>query len=166
MSGWTERKHVGDLHEQRVAEELTVRGWHVNPWGQGVLTAPVRAALRATDSALRWTPDLVAARGEDLTLVDCKGRASSSATGRHAVERAAVRAHLQLTAWIDLPIYYVFDDLTVLTAHDVLTAGRVGPHTRIGSGAPYYLIDGGLADPFDSVFGRQVPPARALRAVA
>lgn len=153
MSGWERRKAKGDAHEQYVAEELTLRGWEVNPWGQGILTHPVRGALRRTDSSLRWTPDLVAARGEVVVLIDCKSRMTSGASGRHAVERAAVKAHLQLCAWTDLSIYYVFDNLGVLTPHDVLMAGRIGPHTRVGSGAPYYLIGTGLDRPFDDVFG-------------
>lgn len=161
MSTWAERKEVGDLHEQHVAEELTLRGWTVNPWGQGILTHPVRAVLRNTDSSLRWTPDLVAARGENVVLIDCKARMTSSASERHAVERAAVKAHLQYCAWTDLPLYYVFDTLGVLTPHDVLSAGRIGPHTRVGSGAPYYLVSSSLARPFDAVFGTHETVARA-----
>lgn len=153
MTSWNARKAAGDILEQRVAEELTLRGWEVNPWGQGVLTAPVRGALKRTDSSLRWTPDLVAARGEIVVLIDCKGRMTSSASNRHSIERAAVKAHLQFAAWTDLPVYYVFDNLGVLTPHDVLTAGRVGPHTRVGSGAPYYLVGTGADRPFDAVFG-------------
>ncbi|MDX5563746.1 hypothetical protein PYK79_10825 [Streptomyces sp. ID05-04B] len=153
MSGWQQRKAVGDAHEQYVAEELTLRGWEVNAWGQGVLTRSVRGALRRTDSSLRWTPDLVAARGEIVALIDCKSRMTSGASDRHAVERAAVKAHLQLAAWTDLPVYYVFDDLGVLTPHDVLMAGRLGPHTRVGSGAPYYLIGTQLDRRFDDIFG-------------
>lgn len=153
MTNWTRRKAVGDVHEQRVAEELTLRGWEVNPWGQGILTGCVRGALRRTDSSLRWTPDLVAARGEIIALIDCKSRMTSGESDRHAVERAAVKAHLQLAAWTDLPVYYVFDNLGVLTPHDILMAGRLGPHTRVGSGAPYYLIGTGLDRPFDDIFG-------------
>lgn len=153
MSNWTARKSIGDLLEQRVAEELTLRNWHVNPWGQGVLTESVRSALRGTDSSMRWTPDLIAARGEIVVMVDCKGRMTSSDSNRHSVERAAVRAHLQFAAWTDLPMYYVFDNLGVLTPHDVLTLGRVGPHTRVGSDAPYYLLGVGSDRPFDDVFG-------------
>ncbi|MFB7253997.1 hypothetical protein [Streptomyces nojiriensis] len=62
MPSFQQRKAVGDAHEQRIAEELTARGWAVNPWGQGVLTHPVQAARRTTDSSLRWTPDLLAAK--------------------------------------------------------------------------------------------------------
>ena len=153
MTTWNQRKAVGDLLEQRVAEELTLRGWHVNPWGQGILTSPVRQALKHADSYLRWTPDLIAACGELVVMIDCKGRMTSSDSNRHSIERAAVRSHMQLTAWTDLPVYYVFDNLGVLTPHDILTIGRIGPHTRVGSGAPYYLIGTGMDRPFDDIFG-------------
>jgi hypothetical protein len=153
MTNWEQRKAVGDAFEQRVAEEFTIAGWHVSPWGQGILTAPVRRALRGTDSSMRWTPDLVAARGEIVCMIDCKASMTSDGTARHAVERAAVKAHLQLSAWTDLPMYYVFDNMGVLTPHDILMAGRVGPHTRVGSGAPYYLISTAMDRSFDEIFG-------------
>ena len=161
MTTWEERKTVGDLLEQRVAEELTLREWAVNPWGQGILTSPVQSALRRTDSALRWTPDLVATRGEIVVLIDCKGRKTSATRNRHTIERAAVKSHLQFSAWTDLPMYYVFDNLGVMTPHDVLTAGRIGPHTQVGSGAPYYLVPAALARPVDDVFGGPEVVARA-----
>ncbi|KAA6223669.1 hypothetical protein CP973_18640 [Streptomyces albofaciens JCM 4342] len=153
MASYQQRKAIGGAHEEHVAHELTLRGWDVSPWGQGTLTANVRRVLRTTDSSIRWMPDLIAVRGEDLALVDCKSRMTSGTTHRHAVERAAVRAHLQLTAWTYLPVFYVFDDLGVLSAHDVLTHGRNGPWASRGSRAAYYLISTAVAVPFDAVFG-------------
>ncbi|MGW3289430.1 hypothetical protein ACWDR3_32805 [Streptomyces sp. NPDC001002] len=98
-------------------------------------------------------PDLIAARDDALALIDCKSRMTSTTTNRHAVERAAVRAHLQLSAWTFLPVYYVFDNLDVLTPHDVLTDGRNGPRSSAGSGSAYYLVGAGTGRSFDSVFG-------------
>jgi hypothetical protein len=153
---------MGDELEQRVAEELTLRGWTVNRWGQGVFTEPVRRALRRTDSPIRWTPDLVAVFLNSWVLIDCKGRMTSTTSKRHAIQRDAVKAHLQYVAWTYLPVYYVFDDLGVLSPHDVLTCGRVGPHTRVGSGAAYYLVPESLTRPFDAVFGTYgTPPLQA-----
>lgn len=40
---------------------------------------------------------------------------TSRAARRHAIERAAVRSHLQLVASTRLPLYYVFDSLDALT---------------------------------------------------
>ncbi|MGW6755071.1 hypothetical protein [Streptomyces sp. NPDC055006] len=88
-------------------------------------------------------------------LIDCKSRMTSKSTGRHAVERSAVHAHVQLVAWTLLPLYYVFDDLDVLTPHDVLTTGQQGPHSIAGSGAPYFLISANTTRRFDSLFGTE-----------
>ncbi|WP_328769476.1 hypothetical protein [Streptomyces sp. NBC_00286] len=118
-----------------------------------MLTKRLQDALRGTDSFIRWIPDLIAAKSKDLVLIDCKSRMTSRSTGRHAVERAAVHAHLQLVAWTRLPVYYVFDDLDVLAPHDVLIAGQEGPHSIAGSGAPYFLISGRIARRFDGLFG-------------
>ncbi|MBW5420155.1 hypothetical protein GKQ77_01000 [Streptomyces sp. BG9H] len=162
MPSFQQRKAVGDAHEQRIAQELTARGWAVNPWGQGVLTQPVQAALRQTDSSLRWTPDLLAAKEGRVALIDCKSSMTSRATHRHAIESAAVDAHLQLVAWTRLPLYYVFDNLDVLTPYDALTAGQTGPRSvRTGSGAPYLLVPTTLCRPFDTVFGPRRNPSVA-----
>ncbi|MGA5270286.1 hypothetical protein [Streptomyces lydicamycinicus] len=160
MASFQQRKAIGDVHEQHVAEQLTLRGWEVNPWGQSLLTRRLQDALRRTDSSIRWIPDLIAAKGKGLVLIDCKSRMTSRNTGRHAVERAAVYAHLQLFAWTGLPVYYVFDDLGVLAPHDVLIAGQEGPHSAAGSGAPYFLISGGVARSFDGLFGSEKSTAQ------
>ncbi|MEV7416543.1 hypothetical protein [Streptomyces sp. NPDC089919] len=162
MPSFQQRKAVGDAHEKRIAEELTARGWSVNPWGQGVLTQPVQAALRMTDSSLRWTPDLLAAKGDHLTMIDCKSSMTSRATRRHAIERAAVHSHFQLVAWSELPIYYVFDNLDVLTPYDALTAGQTGPHSLSGSGAPYLLVPTTERRTFDSTFGLRKHPVAPM----
>ncbi|WNF25311.1 hypothetical protein RI138_00010 [Streptomyces sp. C11-1] len=135
MPSFQHRKAVGDAHELRVTQELTSRGWDVNAWGQGILTDLVRFALQGTSSALRWTPDLIAAKEQHIALIDCKSRMTSRTTSRHAVERAAVTAHFQLVAWTLLPVYYVFDNLDVLTPHEVLATGRHGPYSEAGSGS-------------------------------
>lgn len=153
MASFQQRKAIGDAQEHYVAEQLTLRGWEVNFWGQGLLTRNLRDALRGTDSFIRWIPDLIASKGKELVLIDCKSRMTSRNTGRHAVERAAVHAHLQLVAWTGLPVYYVFDDLGVLAPHDVLIAGQEGPHSVVGSGSPYFLISGSIARRFDVLFG-------------
>jgi Holliday junction resolvase len=153
MTGWMARKAAGDELEARVAGELAARGWAVSCWGQGALAAAVAASLRRTDSALRWAPDLLAAVGDLVVMIDCKASMTSRGTGRHAVERAAVRAHLQFAAIFDLPFYYVFDNLGVLTPMDVRAAGQAGPHSRVGSGAPYYLVSTAGDRDFSDVFG-------------
>ncbi len=139
MPSFHDRKAIGDAHERRVTLELHNRGWHVSPWGQGVMGEPVRLALRSTDSFLRWTPYLIATREGRVVMIDCKSRMTSQASRRHAIENAAVTAHLQLVAWARLPLYYVFDNLDLLTPTDALGLGTHGSRTTAGSGTPYLL---------------------------
>ncbi|MFI0487481.1 hypothetical protein [Actinomadura sp. 9N215] len=153
MTSWRARKTLGNRLEEHVAHELTSRGWAVDHWGQGVIAAAVSKVLRRTDSSLRWAPDLLAARQDTVVMIDCKASMTSRATGKHAVERAAVKAHLQFAALFDLPLYYVFDNLGVLTPMDVCGIGHLGPHTRVGSGAPYYLVSTTTDRAFNDVFG-------------
>ncbi|MER7141288.1 hypothetical protein ACIRVI_00020 [[Kitasatospora] papulosa] len=150
MPSFQNRKAIGDAHEQRVTQELNRRGWHVSPWGQGILGEPVRYALHRTSSSLRWTPDLIAAQGRQVVLI----RMTSQTSRRHVVERAAVTAHLQLVAWTQLPLYYIFDNLDLLTPYDALGYGQEGPRTTAGSGTPYLLVPADQSMPFEDVFGR------------
>ncbi|MEU1930918.1 hypothetical protein ABZ516_26370 [Streptomyces sp. NPDC019826] len=159
MASFQQRKAIGDAHERYVAEQLIGRGWAVDFWGQGLLSRALQCALRRTDSSIRWFPDLIAAKAGDLVLIDCKGGMTSQRTGRHAIERSAVQAHLQLIAWTGLPVYYVFDGLDVWAPHDVLIAGQEGPHSVVGSGAPYFLIGAQGARRFDALFGARELPA-------
>lgn len=62
-------------------------------------------------------------------------------------------AYLQLVAWTQLPVHYVFDGLDAWSPHDVLVAGQQGPHSISGSGAPYFLISTQGARRFDDLFG-------------
>ncbi|MFI0242833.1 hypothetical protein [Streptomyces sp. NPDC016845] len=164
MTSFQQRKDIGDAHEQCVARELGKRGWTVDEWGQGVLSPAARAALRRSNSFLRWTPDLIAARGPHLFMIDCKSRMTSRAPGRHAVEAAAVTAHLQLAAWTGMPVCYVFDNLDVLTPLDVLMTGGRGPRSARGSGSPYHLVPVQHALDFDTVFGEVSGDAQRLPA--
>ncbi|MFF0737750.1 hypothetical protein ACFYVK_39825 [Streptomyces chartreusis] len=91
---------------------------------------------------------------------------TSRTTYRHAVERAAVMAHLQLAAWTQLPICYVFDNLDVLTPFDVLMLGHDGPRSTAGSGSAYYLVPAARSLPFNEVFGTAHPNAGHWRGAA
>jgi hypothetical protein len=153
VTSFQQRKAIGDAHERYVADQLAERGWKVDFWGRGQLSRALQCALQKTESSIRWFPDLVAAKAKDVVLIDCKGSMTSRQTGRHAVERSAVLAHLQLVAWTQLPVYYVFDDLDAWAPHDVLFTGRQGPHSVAGSGAPYLLIPARGARRFDALFG-------------
>lgn len=144
---------MGDAHERRVFDALNDAGWSVGPWGQGCWPAEVRRAIQATDSLMRWAPDLIASRDDEIVLVDCKGRATSRDTGRHSIEKAAVRAHLAMHGMFFFPVYYVFEDLSVLTPDQVNRFSREGPRRCVGSRTPYVLVDAYRAEPFNAVFG-------------
>lgn len=153
---WTQRKQIGDALEVRVADEMSGRGWHVDYWGQGVLSAPIRQAVSRT----RWKnfPDLAAARDGDLVAIDAKDRMSSAETGRYAISRECVSFGLQFVAAFGVPIFYVFGNLGVLTPQEVMSYGSTGAR---GMGGSYYLVNGRLAHQFDDVFGAPIPRSEA-----
>ncbi len=150
MSAFGGRLSIGTDHEQRVAGELRARGWTVDPWGQGVLSAEVRDAIQRGESRLRFLPDLIAARNGELVTVECKDRMRSADSGRYAIARQCVNFGLQMLA-LGVPLLYVFGNLGVLLPTEVMTYGRIGPRV-IGSGA-YYLVPERLGHQFDDVFG-------------
>jgi hypothetical protein len=151
MSSWNNRQQVGDAHESRVQKELASRRWAVDPWGQAILSEPIRKAVSRT----RWKnfPDLVAARDGDLVAIDAKDRMSSAETGRYAISRECVSFGLQFVAAFGVPIFYVFGNLGVLTPQEVMSYGSTGAR---GMGGSYYLVNGRLAHQFDDVFGTPI----------
>ena len=150
MTTFDERLSAGTSHEQRVAEELEKRGWTVTPWGQGILPAQTRWAIREARTRFRHFPDLIASRAGEIVTIDAKERMQSTDTGRYAIHRECVQFGLQFLAAFDLPVYYVFGNLGVLCPTEVASYGRIGPRA---TGGAYYLVNGRLAHIFDDVFG-------------
>jgi hypothetical protein len=148
-----DRLDIALTHEDVVRQRLESSGWAVSPHGQGIMAENIRRAIQRTDSGLRWLPDFIAARDGQVVLIDAKTRITSTATGRHAVSCRALRAHNLLTAWADLPVYYVFECGGVQTPHDVLCATRCGPHLSLQHLGAYALTPCGLDRPFADVFG-------------
>lgn len=149
---YADRKAVGDSHEDRVQRELTQRGWTVAPYGQGVLPEPIRRALRNTDSMMRWDPDMVAAQGSTICLIDAKASMRSEDAWSYTISRKALRAHLRMSADLDLPIYYVFSNLGVATPVEVMQFCRLA---SLGQAGGYVSFGAGLPRPFDDVFGTE-----------
>jgi hypothetical protein len=165
LTTYRERKAVGDAHEQRVADELTRRGWTVAPCGIGNLPTAIADAFTITNSPRRWEPDLIAARGPDVIYIDAKGSMDSGSKGRRFVNSDCVMAQIGLHALGYLPIYYVFDDLEVSTPYEVYNRGKFEEHSPVGSGGAYYAISIMHCRNFDNIFGK--PKAMpVLRAVA
>ncbi|WP_233221324.1 hypothetical protein [Streptomyces carminius] len=151
LADWPARKTTGDRHEQAVAYALEARGWTVHLCGQGTFPAQIQNALRHTDSALRYFPDLIAARGSDLVTVDAKTRMPSTTSSRYAISRRCALAGLQfMGANAPVPLYYVLGDLRVLTPAEVLHYTCHASHPTSGA---YHLISTRRAHLFDDVFG-------------
>jgi hypothetical protein len=151
VANWSERKEVGDRHELRVKQELELRGWTVHPCGQGTYPPAIQEALGRTNSALRQFPDLIAACDTKVVTVDPKARLASTRTSRYAISCRCLLAGLQfLGTNAPIPLYYVFDDLGVLTPAEVTAYARVGFRPPSGS---YYLINSWHARRFDEIFG-------------
>jgi uncharacterized protein YceK len=157
---WAERKTVGDAHELRVRGELEQRGYTVSPYGQGVLAEPIRRALKMTDSSMRWDPDMVAACGSFICLIDAKTAMRGEEAHRYTISRKALSAHLRMSAMLDLPIYYVFSNLGVATAVEVMQHCGLA---RIGQTGGYVSLPASAPLPFDEVFG--APQAATLAAL-
>ncbi|MFE5795562.1 hypothetical protein ACFQ8C_23710 [Streptomyces sp. NPDC056503] len=155
VTQWQQRKAVGDAHEQRVAAALASQGWTVERCGQGTYPPAIQQALARTTSALRWFPDLIAARAGEVVTIDAKDSMPSSTSGRYAVADEAVHAGLQfIAANRPTPLYYVFGDLRVLTPVEILH--YTGHAERQHDGA-YRLVSTRQAHSFDTVFGRRLP---------
>lgn len=150
MHTFEQRLQVGEAHERRVQAELESRGWTVDFYGQGTLKPEIRYALSRSDSRFREFPDMIAARGLEIVVIDAKDRMSSAETGRYAISRKCVTAGLHWLSTYGLPLFYVFGNLGVLTPSEVMAYGTTGAR---GMGGSYYLISGRLAHQFDDVFG-------------
>ncbi|MFF1378787.1 hypothetical protein [Streptomyces sp. NPDC058308] len=151
MTHWQDRKAIGDAHEQRVTRALRAHGWTVHGCGQGVYPPAIRRALAHTDSALRYFPDLIAARGDEVVTIDAKDRMPSTHTDRYAISTATLHAGLLFTgAHAPTPLYYVFGDLNVLTPSEVQ---HYTAHARVHRSGAWVLVATHRAHPFDEVFG-------------
>lgn len=159
MTDWLARKTIGDQHEQTVKNALEARGWIVHPCGQGTYPAPIRQALRHTPSALRYFPDLIAARGSELVTIDAKSRMPSTTSRNYAISHKCALAGLQfMGVHAPVPLYYVLGDLHVLTPAEVLYNSC---HTLHPTNGAYHLVSSQRALSFDDVFGTGTTNERA-----
>lgn len=158
MSG-QHRLHLGQGHEQRVQRELERRGWHVQPWGQGLLDDVTRQALveKAPIVLWRWMPDLIAVRDDKVALVDPKSDTRTD-TPYYSIEISALQAHRAMSV-LGLRIVYVWGDLTVNYPENLICERWVMPdpgRNRVaanGSGTPFALVRKDAQHPMDRLFG-------------
>jgi hypothetical protein len=152
MSVYEIRKHLGHKHEEHITNELRTRGWRVAPYGMGTHRPLQQALISASNSPLRYEPDLLASpiiAPERAMLIECKAQFRLD-TDSIAINEQCVRAQVAQMGTSQLPIWYVFSDLTCCTPGDVLTFGRV---LRSDSD-PFYLMPRAQTRTFDSIFGK------------
>lgn len=154
MTSYAQRMHVGLSHEDTVSEMLWARGWTVHPFGQALLTAATREALRSLDDCLlRWLPDRLAVRGPDVLPFD--GKAGRTDTKSYCIEKTSHAAGIWLASG-GVPVVYVWPDFQVSylgdLADDLLVSGRQLPWRT-----PYWLLPKFVGRDFDSIFGAHLP---------
>lgn len=140
MTTFAERQHAADLHELETKRLLEERGWTCDRFGQALLSDRVRDLLRTTRSALRWLPDLIAARRGQVLLVDSKD-AQRLDTPNWSIEIAAYDAGSLIQQTFGHPLLYVWHDFTA-NFHDELSI-ETSFETRSftsGSGTPFHLV--------------------------
>lgn len=157
-----ERLAKGEELEDRVTEELERRGWTVWPFGQGTWPEEARRAVKASDSDLRFLPDLGAARNHDVVFVDCKNTMKIRDGDFHSINRRCLEAGRKWAPRHDWPLYYVFDQLGVMTPHQVMDWQRM---RRLGNAGSFIRIPRHMPMPFDEIFGApERLPGTGLRA--
>lgn len=147
---FADRKAFGDQHEARVRQELERRGWSVAQYGQGILPGAICRALARTESAFRFDPDFVVARGSDICLIDAKSSMRGENARAYTISRKSLRAGVRKVAEVDLPLYYVFHNLGVATPHELMQFSGV---SSLGASGGYLSFGSHLPRPFDEVFG-------------
>lgn len=145
--------------EQRVVGALLERGWAAEPFGQGQLTPAMRDHIRRVDTAVRWMPDIIAAKRFAaqtlITFTDAKAGEKWRETGNHSIEAAALAS---AEKWIEMsgdrcPYYFVFADGGVATPSVIRELGRPGAFRGVGSGTPFLLLPVSACQKFDAIFG-------------
>lgn len=161
-----DRIHHGLRHERRVKISLDVRGWHVHPWGQGVLSNEVRQAFnerdRGSDVLLwRWMPDMIAVRGLDIFLVEAKSETRTD-TPYFTIEVRSIMAQLAMKT-LGLSTVVVWDDGTCNLTEDLeivdfwLPEGRNRKLINVdGSGTPFARVRKDQQRQLDELFGSKL----------
>jgi hypothetical protein len=186
MNEYTDRLERGVQWEVALSHKLERWGWAVAPFGVATLPGVVslgrvreggpppgalyQALLNYRDhkgqpSGLRWLPDMIAARGPMLCLIDAKSGRHD--TGNYAIEYRALMVGRVLELEFRTPVFYVWDDGGVLTPQViVLNYPQIkvcmpednDPFVR-GSREPFVLVSKRFALPANEVFRRGVEDA-------
>lgn len=151
------RMRQATAHENAVIEQLRLRGWLAEPFGQGQLPTRIREQLRTIDTDVRWMPDLIAIKsfpnGQQLRFVDAKAGDRWRTSGNHDIETRALEAAEAFYAYAKWPVYFVFSDMSLTDPERIRELGRPGPYYGSGSGTPFLLFSTTICRPLDSTFG-------------
>lgn len=136
---YVNRLERGVQWEIALSHRLEKWGWAVAPFGVSTLPGVVslgrvgrggpppgvlyKTLLDYRDhtgnpSRLRWLPDMIAARGPNLCLIDAKSGRHD--TGNYAIEAQALIVGRLLVEQFHTPVFYVWDDGGVITPQTVV----------------------------------------------
>lgn len=163
MSQGQDRMHIGARHEDRVKLSIELRGWHVHPWGQGVLSEEVRQAFNQRDRGAdvllwRWMPDMIAVRGLDIYLIEAKSEKRND-TPYFTIELRSVMAQLAMKT-LGLSTVIVWADGSCNRTEAIRIVDfwlPEGKNRRLdnvdGSGTPFARVRKDEQRPLDELFG-------------
>ena len=166
MSDFQERMGLAAPWEGALIAALRAWDWTACPYGQGMLSADVRDALRVIATPIRWHPDIIAVRGDVACFVDAK--AGTQETPNHSIEQSSLAAFNDWYLHARLPVVVCWE---VIRANgrrsadcaftwDLLADGaplRKMPYRGDGSGTSGYLWPKRRCRRFGDVFGPGAP---------
>jgi hypothetical protein len=134
--------------------DLRRKGWIVESFGQGQLSAATRMALctcvdsEGQPTALRWLPDLLAVCGHVAVLIDAKSGERWRTTGNLDIEKAALAAAVRFSHALKVDVYFIFTDGSAISARELDRCAKWDVSWRgRGSGTPFWLFRKGDTRP-------------------
>jgi hypothetical protein len=140
---WATTNALARHHEGMCIALLRHHGWVADHWGQALISDDLRDALRLTQCPARWSPDILAVRGCEWVLLDCKTETRMD-TPNFSIEMAALDACFAWSMASTDPngvCGFVWHDFSWSPAAHVHLAPKTqGPHNGNGSRTPYWLV--------------------------
>jgi hypothetical protein len=147
--------------------DLSRKGWFVEPFGQGQVSAAMRRVLQAcTDweghpTALRWLPDLLAVCGHLAVLIDAKSGERWHTTGNLDIEKAALAAAVRFSHALKIDVFFIFSDGSAISAVQLDRCVKWDVSWRgHGSSTPFWLFQ--KADTWPCLDFETVYPAELI----
>jgi hypothetical protein len=156
-SGFERRLEVATAFEEKVAAALIDRGWRAERFGQGQLSVEMRDVIRRVTTAVRYMPDIIAAKrfaaATRLVFIDAKAGEKYRRTGKHDVEAAALDGAEKWQEYSQCPVYFVFTNGDTITPQVFRELCTPGEYRGAGSGTPFLLIPRAACSRFNDIFG-------------